>query len=217
MQITPVSYNYSNKTQKNNSKPAFGMSLSSRMAEHIGADSDKIIKLGAEGKQSLLDNIGTMIGHYLEVGVPNNNTPEVAGKFRIYSVDGRRFRPVEQGITDEVTFDNIARELGNFNTLDRNVLAQGTLAERNRQEAARQAQLIVTARETNKQNLLSGRLLTQKDCQDAEEAVTELEQSLALKNGNAQEIELNLQRARAAKYDFFTKQTEDVMLDPEKR
>lgn len=176
MQIAPVSYNYTNsKVQKNNSKPAFGMAMSERMASTMSDHAEQIIKLGAEGKTSLLENIAIIREHNLLVDV-------LEGRFKIFSSPaGVCIRPVEQGITFDASLDNIARDLRQHDELvvakQQRRLALDDLAR----DISTQKLALEDLRIRNRDALLSGEIKTQKDCQAAHDAVHEAEESLRLK------------------------------------
>lgn len=155
MQITPVSYNYTNsKVQKNNSKPAFGMAMMPEMQKFVEANIEHVLKLGAEGKQSLLDNIHTIVDHTLDVDV-----------CKIFSPNGKSFHKVELGNTFDEFIDATARALNEYDTkLAHRNNVNASLSDVQRQLEKGKRQLDGTKIQATRK-LLSGAITSPRDCQ----------------------------------------------------
>lgn len=160
MQITPVSYNYTNKTQKNNSKPAFGMAMTKGMEEYILRHSEQIIRLGAEGKQSLLNNITKIRTHALRVDCPPTHG------LRILSPEGKLAHPV-QGETYDVLLDKAARALDEHDSLQINCRNKKALVSDRESDLSTSRQTEAASKVKMGKDLISGEINNQAQCQTA--------------------------------------------------
>lgn len=123
MQITSVNYNYTNqKAQKNNSKPAFGMAMTTTMERFVGEHIEEIAKAGRNGDQYLLSAVEIIRSHPTRVHY-REGIGFSAGKKFVMERNGISPLDYLRMVAEALTDKRHARDLPHKNTLMQALLA----------------------------------------------------------------------------------------------